>query len=596
MTIRNAESEGRESVAACRRGAWVAMIGVLAVAVAARAWFLWGTPMIPGMNGGYYPVQARALIEHGCLGIPDLPLTFMIHAAVARVLQAVTGRGLEASILLAVRMCDTLLPPLAALPVFLLGLGWCARAGRGAWRAVAAAAVVALGLPAFVMAGDFQKNALGLVWLSGLVFALHGWMEHRTRRGALASIAMLGLCGLTHIGVFGAALLLTASVWGADLLLARRGQGLGRLRHLLAVGAGAAAVVAVVAGIVLWKFDPARVRRLAGAVTSPVSFLENGGHEGGPGGGRPPVGPGGGRGGGPGVPPGAPGVLRLPGGAVTALLFVLAAGAAVLPFRGRRDVPQAARAAAIGCAACLVILTGPWVGGDVGPRLRLIAGIPAAFAGLHVLIHLPGRWTASVVAAAVLGLLGHQSASMIRHGGRPILREDAYAELQTLAAKVANPGRTLIVARHGLEWWTAWTLHTHVAQDRALSADDWTKYASVLFLQEKGRGRGGPFAPGLRPDREPGVRMPPGFRDGPPPGMGPGFGPGGFPPPFSDGMGPPDDGSPGRGGRRPGFPGGGPMMGAVIPDDAEILHDGTHFRLARVASPPARFTVRQGPR
>ena len=39
-----------------------------------------------------------------------------------------------------------------------------------------------------------------------------------------------------------------------------------------------AAVVAVVAGLVLWKFDPARMRRLAGAVSNPVTFVQNGGH------------------------------------------------------------------------------------------------------------------------------------------------------------------------------------------------------------------------------------------------------------------------------------------------------------------------------
>ena len=331
VTVWNAESEGPGPAAAGRRGAWAAMIGVLAAAVAARAWFLWGTPMIPGMNGGYYPVQARALLEHGRLGIPDLPLTFMIHAAVAQVLQWVTGRGLEPSVLLAVRLCDTLLPPLAAVPVFLLGRRWCERAGRRTWPAVAAAAVVALGLSALVMVGDFQKNSLGLVWLSGLVLALHEWMEHRTRRGALAAIAMLGLCGLTHIGVFGAALLLTILTWGTDLVLSGRTSGWRHVRRLLAVGAAAAVVVALVAGIVLWKFDPARVRRLAGAVANPVSFLGNGGHEGGPGPGgprppgmrdggamrsgarpdfrgaggvgRPPDGPPGGPGGGSGVPP-----------------------------------------------------------------------------------------------------------------------------------------------------------------------------------------------------------------------------------------------------------------------------------------------------
>ena len=532
--------------------ATAALVAVIAAGVAARAWLLWSTPLIPGMNGGYYLVQARALLEHGRLGIPDLPLTFVLQAAVAKLLQLVTGRGLEASILLSVRLCDALLPPLVAVPVFLLGRTWCARNNRGVWPAVAVAAGVVLGAPALTMVGDFEKNSLGLVWLAGLVFALHAWMARRSRGRAVTVLALLGLCGLTHIGVFGAALLLTVLTWGADVALLRVREGLRSLRHAFVMAAGGAAVVALVACLVLWKFDPSRVRRLAGALSSPVTFVQNGGHAAGQDfrGGPPPGGmpnhsqPPPGRG-------GPPGTRMLPQTLVTVLFGFVALGALILPWRRRRELPAADRATAFGCAASLILLTGPWIRGDMDMRLQLIAMIPAAFAAVYGLAHLPGRCPAPVCAVVALALMARTTGPLLAHRGRTIISVDAFDELRTLAPLVTRPDRTLVVARHGLEWWTAWTLHTHVAQPRAVRAADWSNYDTVLFIREKGDGRGpGIPGPGSSPEGD--------FRGGPPLGFGGVGGPGGRP----------------------------PMMGAEIPDGAEILHDGTHFRLARVPTPP----------
>ncbi len=48
----------------------------MALAVTARAWLHFTTSYVPGLNGGCYLVQARSLIEHGVLGIRDVPLMF----------------------------------------------------------------------------------------------------------------------------------------------------------------------------------------------------------------------------------------------------------------------------------------------------------------------------------------------------------------------------------------------------------------------------------------------------------------------------------------------------------------------------------------
>ena len=546
------------------------MAGVVAAAAAARSWLLWSTPLIPGRNGGYYLIQARALLEHGKLGIPDLPLNFVVQASFAKLLQLVTGRGLEACIPASVRLCDAFLPALAAVPVFLLGRRWCAQAGRSSWPAAAAAVVAVLGAPALSMVGDFEKNSLGLVWLAGLIVALHAWMAQRTRGRAAAVLVFLGLCGLTHIGVFGAALALTALTWTADLALLRGREGLKTLYHVGAVALCGALVVGTAAGIVLWKFDPARIRRLAGALSNPVVFFQNGGHTDNRGPGfQPPAGgagvpdrfgppPGDGqplfaRNGRPDFaaaghrPPMGPGLMGPSSGVSTGVFALIVAGALGLSWYRRKTLSAADRASVIGCSVALLFLTGPWVGGDVSGRFQLIAMIPAAFTLAFILAHLPGKGSAPLCAVALLALVAATSVPLLRRGGQPAISAAAADELRTLASSLANPEKTLVVAPHGLEWWVAWTLHTHVAQPRAVQASDWTTYDTVLFIQEKRRDRG---APG-------GMTGP----HGPPPGLG---GPGGF------------NGPPG---------GGPPMMGERIPDGAETVHDGTYFKLARVTQP-----------
>jgi len=60
------------------------------LAATARATLLFSTELMPGMNGAYYLVQARSLLEKGALAIPDLPLVFALHAAMAGIIDGLT--------------------------------------------------------------------------------------------------------------------------------------------------------------------------------------------------------------------------------------------------------------------------------------------------------------------------------------------------------------------------------------------------------------------------------------------------------------------------------------------------------------------------
>jgi hypothetical protein len=161
----------------------------------------------------------------------------------------------------------------------------------------------------------------------------------------------------------------------------------------------------------------------------------------------------------------------------------------------------------------------------------------------------------------------------VAHGGRPVITLQAAEELRSLSTEISSPAKTLIVARHGLEWWTAWYLHTHIAHLSALSEADWKNFDNVYFLRQKG-GMQMPFGGGPGPGRQQPDRQ---FH---PDGPSPDFAQGGFRPPDDFGR----RSFPHQGSGGPGGPGGA-MGEPMIPRDADITHEGEFFTLALVPTP-----------
>ncbi len=513
----------------CRR--LLPVLGITVVAAAARAWLLFDTPYMPGVNGAYYLVQARSLLERGALGIPDMPLVFYLHAALAWGIAGISGMAQADAIVWSVKLCDAVLPPLVAWPVFGLVRQWAAVRGRGDAVPLAAAALACFAWPWFRMVGELQKNSLALVWFAALALLLHRWLGAPTPRRGAAVLGCLLLLGLTHVGVLGAAVVLLAST----TLVFTSVKGVAGWRQVLP-GMGAAGLLVVLVGtLVLWKFDPARIHRLITAFTNPAAFSAEGK--------QMPVPPGGGM-----------DVLRW----LPALAFAVAVvpGLCVV-WRRRKGQPAADVALVAGAALTVLALTGPWWSTDKAVRFDLIAFVPAVMVLAFALLHLTSGWLrGGIVGAVLVGAIG-SATPMLERGGSAILSRAAMMELQSLATHVQRPERALICASHGVEWWTAWWLHTRIAQASALKADDWQRYDAVLFLEIKsglqappGPGGGRPPGPGRAETSGPGQRLPKAL-----------------PPPASMGA--------------------APSMSAPVPPGAEMLHDGPCITLVRIGVPLA---------
>lgn len=499
------------------------------VGVCVRACILGAGERMPGVNGAYSPVQVRSLLEKGVLGLPDYPVMFAIHAGLAAVIHKGTGLALEPSIVLAVKICMVLLPPLAAIPVFILCCRWCVRAGYPQTRLPFIAALMAsAGAPFILMTGNFDKNALALVWLASLLLVMHTYMERRSVPSLIATILFLVLLGLTHVGTFTVGFLL----WGCVMAVFLMQPTAPPLRVTIPAIAVTVLAVAVAEGFVFWKFDPARIERLLEALTNPIRFALRKSAT------TPPM------------------EFTLLGMSLLAVHLVSLGGLAALVFRtvrrNRSRLSNADIALICGSVITIVAITGPWIRNDASPRLIFIAVLPSIVAGMFAVIHhAPSRMRRVLVAVGVLVMVVPGLLQGVLGGWR-VMSDEAYAELTVSSVYIAQPDRTLVVAMHGMEWDAAWLLRTRVALTSALRASDWQKYDEVLFLATKESPEPlGRFAPA--------------------PGPGPAV----------------TSENEGR------FLVLGPFAKlpfVEIPAGAEIVHDGKYLQLARVKTPP-RFVT-----
>lgn len=609
----------RESDTMPRSGRWpitlaaaVAALGVLVLASWLRGSINLAGALPPGMDAAYYPLQARTLLERGRLMYQDMPLTFALHAAIGKAWSALAGVGLDDALLATARWFDTLVPPVAGALLVAMVWRWSAPRVHGLARASALAAGVGVGLlaaaswPTLRMTGDFQKNSFGLVWCVACAWALTSALARVGEPGAVRRWLIVGLtallAALTHVAAAGVAALIAAvalpvwAIWSSRLTLRRAAWSL--------------AAVLVLAGALLALVFVASPRRAEALAAAPIRLFQGSGGAGAMG---PP--------GMPGHPGSAPSLVRWPvepAGRVALVGAVCAAALAlgVLLIR-RRDAHPARAGLMVGASACALLVTCPLLHPEYAQRLNLIAPIPTALAlaaafaellnarspraapifvsaaglivgaaslatGLIAASHWSPRLPEWLAAGPVgFGGLGGPRGPGGRGpggagpvGGMAIITPDAADELRALRPEIGTDFRTLIVARHGLEWWAGFLLNAPV-REGSMPDDAWQRYDRVWFLQEsRGATRPRPSTDSRdllddEIDRMMGLGPPPDMRDDdrPPPG------------PDGPGLGPPRRGPMGR----PGGPGG--MMSIRTPEGAQLIHEGEHYRVYELRRP-----------
>ena len=522
----------RESPDLYRMAGWTALLAVLAAGWYLRAKILFATELIPGKNGAYYPVQVRALLRTGHLGIPDFPLLFWVQAVLAKTVSFF--EPLHSAIIHTTKISDVFFPVLLVIPVYLL----VTRFSRSSPKSTAIAGILSVGIFTVTnrglleMAGEFQKNSTGLtVFLLFAYFLYRALEDHQARRYSAALFFFCMAC-LIHIGVTALSISFFTIVMATYIVRIKN-----RKRGLIII-AGVVASLACCLTVV-YLIDPERIRRLIG-ITFNLRELFAGSTTAQ----RPGIGP-------------DHGVQFRTGKIVIGNILGLMGIATII--LDRKHLTHASQSILIGGALTALLFASPFIGGDWSERLGLMAFVPALIPLSYMSVRIRWGWFVTALLAVTMTFYTLKTFDRIPHEK---LTVEAYREL----TNTATSDNTLVIARHGLEWWAAWAMDVKIANNPETVLDVWDDYDTILYLEETGNdaftGNGG--IQGVRGPRD---MLPPELIDG---NMHMPFGP---PPSFEGGMEPP-----------PGRPEGDMQLISTL--ETSVLTEGKYFRLSEILYMP----------
>jgi Dolichyl-phosphate-mannose-protein mannosyltransferase len=181
------------------------LVGALFVAsVWLRLRALQSSPYPTGIDGYWYLIQVRSLLEHGRLYYPSAPLVPWLMAAVAEL----------SGPLLALKIVAACASAALVIPSYLVAKRICGATGP----ALLGTALAATSAQSFYLCTEFVKQSAGLSLALGFAAAL-GWaLERRRPLPVLATSLLLVACALTHKTALALALIVAlppvlAHVW-----------------------------------------------------------------------------------------------------------------------------------------------------------------------------------------------------------------------------------------------------------------------------------------------------------------------------------------------------------------------------------------------
>lgn len=153
--------------------------------------------------------------------------------------------------------------------------------------------------------------------------------------------------------------------------------------------------------------------------------------------------------------------------------------------------------------ALIFLLSFPLLNADYARRLMLMVFVPQAVLCLLLFQFLSLR-TGNALGIALIAACLLFSPGLL-HFKQPAISQAAFDNLEEMKSRLPLEGNTLVIARHGLEWWAGWALHCKTGNEKGVDGETPGRYRQVLFLhQKKGEEPSGPMAA----DNYPGFREP----------------------------------------------------------------------------------------
>ncbi len=411
--------------------------GILLLAY--RLWVNFSHELLPGINGGYYPLQIRSVMENGSPGFSDMPLLFYLNAFLVRAFSLFCDQDTGQIILFTSRLTDSLSLPLLLIPLYQIrkDLAGGALSPYSEWLVVSFAS---LSMFPLMLVSEAQKNAMAIPMMGFFLLCFLRFLRVPSFRSALAPGLFLILTGLTHFGVFSVAL----SLLLIGILVFFRKRSLIFILPIAAMGLGLVRI-----------FDPERADSVLW-----LAFTLFRGH----------IFAGG--------PVHLPVILYL----VSGLIFIVTS--IYLLYHKRCRLPDFVQKTLLTLLTGTFILSFPLTGEEYLLRFSLIMFFPQAILLMLLFTYLKGP-SLRVLQISISAMVILSLTTSLAERKSPVLSAEAVEDLYELKGRISDTGNVLVIARHGLEWWAGWILETSIGQERSLDEETFRKYDKVIILVQK---------------------------------------------------------------------------------------------------------------
>lgn len=409
--------------------------------------------LLPGLDGAYYWVQVRTLLERGTLAFSDLPMVFWIQGGFVWLARFITGQDLDVLIPLVVRLSDAILPILSVIPIVVFAKQY----NQKVWLApIFAAAVLFHPIQLFYFTGDFIKNEAALPFALLLGVLMLEWKSGKIFRVSFAMAIVLAVTAITHFGVLILCVVMLAFWVGAFIWQ----MPFKRIVITTFILLG----VAVLAGGLLFWLSPSRFDRLLSIVLDPSIFFSGSIWQ---------------------IFMSNPYLVRAP------ILFALVTGQLGTLILGglalwqHKHIPLEVRPALFTFLTSAFLFSSPFIGILWADRLIALSFVPLALGAALLWITVPHRKTAFVVRALAIVTLLFSLILSPSGATSPALSDVEWKEFQHMTSTITLDENSLVISPHGLEFLAAWNWRTDVVQDQFGGAEFSQGYQSVYVLLYK---------------------------------------------------------------------------------------------------------------
>ena len=411
------------------------LVGVIACCL--RLYFNFSQELIPGVNGGYYPLQVSSILTKGVLGFSDMPLLFYLDAFLIKLISLFGFPITDNLIMNVVKLTDSISIPMLLIPLYKISRT--VNTNTSKLFEISVASFALLSLSPLMLVSDLQKNALGITFTFFFIAYLIAFQNNRTKNELLLSIIFLSCTGLTHFGTFIFALLFLVLIVGFEY----------RKRAIVPL-----LLLIFISLFIIAAFDITRFTRLF----SVVSLIFE----------RPAI---------------INGMLAPPDFLIIFISIFLAIVGIIILKTKSSSLLLHQKSILFACISCLFIFSFPLLDGEYFKRLSLFLFIPQALMIIQIGSNINNRQI-KILSVSLLIVTLFSMLAVFGRSKETILNQEAYEDLKKLHSIIKPDNQTIVIARHGLEWWTAWTLKTKVGQDKAMKEDFYAKYRNVFILHQ----------------------------------------------------------------------------------------------------------------